>query len=95
MIKLTRALLLLAALVAAVPALSSARPGPTPTPAPTQAPVADPAVTKLVRQQFVLWQAGQINKSLYDQQVLDKLTDEKLTQTSNALAELGPLTDAE
>jgi len=94
MMKLARALLLLAALVVAVPAMSSARPHPTPTPEPTPVAIADPAVTKLVRQQFVLWQAGQINKSLYDQQVLDKLTDDKLTQTSKALAELGPLTDA-
>jgi hypothetical protein len=94
MMKLARALLLLAALVVAVPAMSSARAHPTPTPEPTPVAVADPAVTKLVRQQFVLWQAGQINKSLYDQQVLDKLTDEKLAQTSKALAELGPLTDS-
>ncbi len=94
MIKVARALLLLAALIVAIPVSSLARTRPTPTPEPTVAPVADPAVTRLVRQQFVLWQAGQVNKSLYDQQILDKLTDEKLAQTSKALAELGPLTDA-
>jgi hypothetical protein len=94
MMRVSRALLLLAALTVAIPVSSLARTRPTPTPEPTAAPVADPAVTRLVRQQFVLWQAGQVNKSLYDQQILDKLTDEKLAQTSKALAALGPLTDA-
>lgn len=81
----------LLSLVFAAPALS--RPHATPTPAPTPTPVADPAITKLARQQFVQWQDGAVNKSLYAQQVVDKLTDEKIAQTSTALAQLGALTD--
>ena len=38
---------------------------PTPTPSPTPTPIADPAITQLARQQFVAWQAGIVNKSLY------------------------------
>ena len=34
-----------------------------------------------------------MNKSLYAQQVLDKLTDQKIAQTATALAQLGALTD--
>jgi hypothetical protein len=70
-----------------------ARPHSTPTPSPTPSPVADPAITKLARQQFVQWQAGTVNKALYAQQVIDKLSDEKIAQTSQALGQLGPLTD--
>jgi hypothetical protein len=70
-----------------------ARPRATPTPSPTPAPVADPAITKLARQQFVQWQAGAVHKSLYAQQVLDKLSDATIAQTSSALAQLGALTE--
>jgi hypothetical protein len=70
---------------------SLARPHPTPSPSPT--PVADPAITQLARQQFVAWQAGVINDHLYSQQVLDKLTDAKISETSHGLGQLGALTD--
>ncbi len=80
-----------AALAATAP--SPARPHATPTPQPTPTPVADPAITKLARQQFVQWQAGIINKSLYAQQVLDKLNDAKIANTSAALGQLGALID--
>jgi hypothetical protein len=83
-----------AALLLALAAPGLSRTHATPTPAPTPTPVADPAITKLARQQFVQWQAGTINKSLYAQQVLDKLTDEKIAQTSNGLGQLGALTEA-
>ncbi len=65
----------------------------TPTPSPTAAPVADPAISKLARQQFVQWQAGDVNRSLYAAQVLANLTDEKISDTSQKLGELGALTD--
>jgi hypothetical protein len=81
----------LLAILVAGPGLT--RPHPTPTPSPTPSPVADPAITKLARQQFVQWQAGTVNKSLYAAQVLDKLTDAKIAQTSEALGQLGALTD--
>jgi hypothetical protein len=70
-----------------------ARPHPTPTPSPSPPP-ADPAVTKLVRQQFVTWQAGVIDKELYSEQVLSKLTDAKIADTSHALGAMGALNEA-
>jgi hypothetical protein len=70
-----------------------ARPHPTPTPSPSPTPVPDPAMNRLARQQFVQWQAGTVNKSLYAPQVLEKLSDAKIAQSSQALAQLGPLTD--
>lgn len=76
---------------AALTLTTSARPHPTPSPSPT--PVADPEITHLVRQQFVAWQAGDVNEHLYAQQVLDKLTDAKIADTSKALGQLGALTD--
>jgi hypothetical protein len=75
---------------AAAPAF--ARSHPTPTPAPTPTPVEDPAVTKFARQQFVAWQAGNVNKSLYVPQIQAKLTDEHITDISRELGALGPLT---
>jgi hypothetical protein len=90
---LNRATLLTIGLVAALTAAAHARPSPTPTPAPTATPVADPAVTKVARQQFVAWQAGNINKILYAPEVLPKLTDAKINDVAHALGALGPLTD--
>ena len=81
------------ALACAAGAAGSARPHATPTPAPTPTPVADPAITKLVRQQFVAWQAGAINKTLYAPEVLSKLDDAKVTDVSQKLASLGALVD--
>lgn len=67
----------------------SARPHVTPSPSPT--PIEDPVITKLARQQFVDWQAGVVNQHLYASQVLEKLTDAKIADTSKALAQLGAL----
>jgi hypothetical protein len=75
----------------AQPATSWARATPTPSPSPT--PIADPAITRIAKQQFVQWQAGTVNKSLYVPQVVPKLTDDKIAVTSRALAQLGALTD--
>jgi hypothetical protein len=80
-------------LLAALAAPGWGRTHATPTPAATPMPVADPAITKLARQQFVQWQAGSINKSLYAVQVLSQLTDAKIADTSQKLGELGALTD--
>jgi hypothetical protein len=82
-----------AALLAAVSLPAGARPHPTPTPSPTAVPSADPTITNVARHQFVAWQAGEINKSLYAPQVLAQLTDAKIAQTSQVLAALGALTD--
>ncbi|MBV9719622.1 MAG: hypothetical protein JOZ77_09890 [Candidatus Eremiobacteraeota bacterium] len=75
----------------AVPSAGWAKSHPTPSPSPT--PVADPAVTKIARQQFVQWQAGAVNKSVYAEQLLPQLTDAKIADTSHALAQLGALID--
>jgi hypothetical protein len=80
-------------IVGLLAAPSWARPHSTPTPAPTPTPVADPAITKIARQQFVQWQAGTINKSLYAPQVTTQLTDARVSTTSQQLGELGALTD--
>jgi hypothetical protein len=81
-----------AAVALSCPAVAPARPSsPTPTPAPTPTPVADPAVTKIIRQQFLAWQSGSIDKSLYAPQVLSKLTDAKIDDVAHALGALGPL----
>jgi hypothetical protein len=76
----------------AVPATGWSRPHATPSPSPSPSPIADPAITKIARQQFVQWQAGVVNKSLYAPQVLPQLTDAKISDTSNQLAQLGALT---
>jgi hypothetical protein len=72
---------------------ASARPKPamTPTPSPSPTPIADPAVTKLVRQQFVAWQAGSVNKSLYSDKIQAQLSDAKISDVSQKLASLGAL----
>jgi hypothetical protein len=87
------ALCALAAGVLVTSPVSWARPRATPTPAPTPSPVADPAVTRVARQQFVQWQAGLINRTLYAPQLLPQLTTTKVADTSAALAQLGALTD--
>ncbi|MBV8147839.1 MAG: hypothetical protein JO092_01965, partial [Candidatus Eremiobacteraeota bacterium] len=47
--------------------------------------------TKLVRQQFVSWQAGSINKSLYSDKIQAQLSDAKINDVSQKLASLGAL----
>ena len=79
---------------AGVCAVAGARPHPAPTPSPSPTPVADPAITKIVRQQFVAWQAGTINRSLYAAGVQSKLTPDKIDDVSRKLGLLGALTDA-
>jgi hypothetical protein len=91
---LPRISLALAGLFAAVLLLAGpagARPKATPSPSPTVAPVADPAITKLARQQFLAWQIGTIDKSLYAADLLAKATDEKIADVSRHIAPLGAL----
>lgn len=71
--------------------VAHARPHPTPSPSPSPTPVADPSVSKLVRQQFVAFQAGNINKDVYAPQLRPKLTDAMVADLSRKLAVLGPL----
>jgi hypothetical protein len=81
--------LLAATLLLAGPA--GARAKATPTPSPTIAPVADPAVTKLARQQFLAWQIGTIDKSLYSADLLAKASDAKIADVSRHIVPLGAL----
>lgn len=90
--KLVLAAVAIAAALLAAPHPSLARPRATPTPSPSP-PIADPAITKIVRQQFVQWQAGVVNKSLYAPETIALLTDAKIANTSGLLAKLGALTD--
>lgn len=91
-LKLAARLVAFAAVVVAVPAASWARTHATPTPSPSPSPVADPAITTIARHQFVQWQAGVVNKSLYAEQLMPQLTDAKIADTSSKLAQLGALT---
>lgn len=68
-----------------------ARGKPTPSPSPTVAPVADPAITKLARQQFLAWQIGAIDKSLYNPELVVKMTDAKVADVSRHIAPVGAL----
>jgi len=88
-ISLAAAGLLAAALLLTGPA--GARPKATPTPSPTAAPVADPAISKLARQQFLAWQIGTIDKSLYSPDLLAKATDDKIADVSKHIVPLGAL----
>jgi hypothetical protein len=74
------------------PSIVHARPSPTPTPTATPPP-ADPLITKMVRQQFVAWQAASVNQGLYAPAVYPQLTQPKVDQTARALSGLGPLID--
>lgn len=91
MTKLRLLVAFLTLLAGSLPAVTLARPHSTASPSP--APIADPAITKLVTQQFVQWQAGEVNKSLYKPEVLDKLTDAKIADVSQAIGRLGALTN--
>lgn len=81
------------ALLAALCALPAfARPHATPTPSPTPVPPADPAVTALVRREFVLRQAGQVDRSILNPQFRANLTSQQIQQLSTDLGPLGALT---
>jgi hypothetical protein len=89
-ISLGSLVLVASALLFAAPAVARP-PAPTPSPAPTPAPVADPAVTKIAVQQFLAWQIGTIDKSLYDPRLLANMTDAKIADVSKHIAPLGAL----
>ncbi|HEY9180996.1 MAG TPA: hypothetical protein VIO32_09775 [Candidatus Baltobacteraceae bacterium] len=62
------------------PPLPSPRPGPD-----------DPARHKLAVRQFLAWQQGQIDRSLYDDAVNGELNDEVLDSATRTLANMGAL----
>ncbi|MGR4064927.1 MAG: hypothetical protein ACLQPV_05720 [Vulcanimicrobiaceae bacterium] len=67
----------------------SARPHATATPVPTPVPAEDPAVTAIAHREFVSWQIGVVNKSRYTADLAAQITDDKVKQSSAALAALG------
>ncbi len=67
------------------------RHAPPPTPSPTPVPAANPAVTQMARRQFVLWQAGRIDRAEYTASLSAQIDDAKIQQTSTDLGALGAL----
>jgi len=82
-------LLALALAGPAAPLSVSARPHATATPVPTPVPSEDPAVTAIARREFVAWQIGVVNKARYTPDLAAAITDDKVKQSSTALAALG------
>jgi hypothetical protein len=66
---------------------------PPPIPAPKPGPD-DPARHKLAVQQFLAWQAGSVDRSLYDDAVNGELSDEVLDSATRTLANMGALQSA-
>lgn len=62
-----------------------------PTPSPTPIPPADPAVTQVARRQFVMWQAGRIDRAEYTAQLSAQTDDQRVQQASLDLGTLGAL----
>jgi hypothetical protein len=56
---------------------------------PTPVPSEDPAVTAIARREFVAWQIGVVNKARYTPDLAAAITDDKVKQSSTALAALG------
>jgi hypothetical protein len=71
-------------------AAPSAAPTNPPLPSPKPAPD-DPKMHKFAVQQFLAWQQGQVDRSLYSDTVNDELTDEVLGNATKSLAHLGAL----
>lgn len=73
---------------------AQASPGAAPTnpPLPSPKPAPDePKIHKFAVQQFLAWQQGQIDRSLYSDDVNNELTDEVLDSATKTLARLGAL----
>ena len=86
---------------AAVSAAQEASASPSPAPSETMEPLPsplpateDPKVHKLAIQQFLAWQQGQLDRSLYAEAVNDELTDDVIEKASGSLAAMGALQSA-
>jgi hypothetical protein len=75
---------------APAPAATATNP-PLPSPQPT---AEDPKVRKVAIQQFLAWQQGTIDRSLYSDAVNADLTDEVMDRGTKTLANLGALEHA-
>jgi hypothetical protein len=68
---------------------------PPPPPLPSPKPGPDvPARHKLAVQQFLAWQQGQVDRSLYGDEVNSELSDEVLDRATKTLANMGALQSA-
>ena len=84
--------LAVAALVVTGTGAAVAKPHATPTPTATPSvPPEDPAVTRIVRREFVGWQSGSVDLTHYAGTAKDKITPDKVAATSKNLALLGAL----
>ncbi len=69
-----------------------AKPNPTPSSAATPSlPPEDPGVTKVVRREFVSWQAGNVDLTRYSDSARTQISADKIATTSKNLALLGAL----
>lgn len=79
------------------PAPSSAAPGdiaaPPPLPSPRPGPD-DPRRHKLAVQQFLAWQQGDVDRTLYGDEVNAELNDDLLDRAGKTLANMGALQSA-
>jgi hypothetical protein len=73
---------------------ADASPAPPPLPAPKPGPD-DPKRHKLAVQQFLAWQQGQVDRTLYGDEVNTELNDEVLQQATSTLANMGALQSAQ
>jgi hypothetical protein len=71
---------------------SNATNPPIPSPKPT---AEDPKIHKLAVQQFLAWQSGTVDRSLYSDQVNGDMTDEVMDRGTKTLANLGGLQQAQ
>ncbi len=86
----------LTAILVVAPLSAPAKPHPTPTPSATPIPVPeDPAVTKIARREFVLWQAGNVDLENYSDSAKAQLAADKIATTSKELGQLGALVRSE
>jgi hypothetical protein len=73
----------------------TAAPVATNPPIPSPKPAAeDPKIHKLAVQQFLAWQTGDVDRSLYSDQVNADMTDELMDKGTKTLANLGALQQA-
>lgn len=77
-----------------VPSPAAATPvPPPPLPSPRPGPD-DPKRHKLAVQQFLAWQQGQVDRSLYGDEINGELNDEVMDQATRTLANMGALQSA-
>lgn len=77
----------------ASPAAAQTAPAPPPLPSPRPGPD-NPQRHKLAVQQFLAWQQGQVDRTLYGDEVNTELSDEVMDRATQTLARMGALQSA-